>query len=128
MFLIYKLLIEILRIDREHENIDDQEGVLIMKSLIKNKTRKGRNKTDLMEDLTEVMPILIRKNTKMQRSCLMCGKMFKSKGAFNRRCPKCSRVVELGRRDAGNAPPVYRVSSYGSDNTISNLEEYINRD
>lgn len=57
-------------------------------------------------------------NDKKKRSCLMCGKMFDSNGPFNRRCPKCNRLVELGKGSGVSMPHVYKVSPKESDEFI----------
>ncbi|MGR3220960.1 MAG: hypothetical protein ACUZ8H_14245 [Candidatus Anammoxibacter sp.] len=56
----------------------------------------------------------IANNRKKKRSCLMCGKMFTSCGPFNRRCSKCSRLVEFGKGGCVNMPHVYKLSSRDS--------------
>ena len=57
-------------------------------------------------------------NVKKKRSCLMCGKMFTSRGSFNRRCTKCSRLVDLGKGGCVNMPHVYKVSPRDSDEIL----------
>jgi tRNA(Ile2) C34 agmatinyltransferase TiaS len=42
----------------------------------------------------------LRSITPAQRKCLGCGKMFKSTGSGNRRCPRCQ-----GRMKSGNSLP-----------------------
>lgn len=99
-----------------------------MKSLIKNsatikKSEKKENFTPKFQNRTTVDAVP-KRNLKTKRSCLMCGNMFSSKGPFNRRCSRCSRIVDLGRRDAGNAPFVYKLGSKGNDEFLD-LSEYI---
>lgn len=55
------------------------------------------------------------KNTAKKRTCLMCGKMFKSNGPFNRRCAKCSRLIEVRNKDSFYVQDEYKVSCRDSD-------------
>jgi len=48
---------------------------------------------------------------KRQRSCLMCNKVFKSAGSFNRRCPACSRLLEKGKYNNSKVSEVYKISN-----------------
>lgn len=57
---------------------------------------------------------------KKLRSCLMCCKVFNSKGIGNRRCTRCTRLV--GTKNNGDtAPFVYKV---GSETPIGFRESY----
>lgn len=55
---------------------------------MKNKKNKYERKPKGEEN--NLLPDNIR-NAKKKRECLMCGKMFNSKGVGNRRCPICTR-------------------------------------
>lgn len=48
----------------------------------------------------------IRANRKV-RTCLMCGKNFKSVGPHNRRCPRCNCRLEHAREGSYYQPTVY---------------------
>lgn len=64
------------------------------------------------------------RNVRKKRSCLMCGEMFDSKGAYNRRCPKCTRLVELGGRGTFNVPRIYKTAhTFESDYLNINNDE-----
>lgn len=49
------------------------------------------------------------KSIKKKRVCLMCGKIFNSAGAYNRRCSKCERLLKIRKSDKNNETPVYKV-------------------
>lgn len=73
-----------------------------MKSLTKNKNLELNNhgiKDRLSIKSSEKKPEL------KKRTCLMCNKLFNSKGPFNRRCPRCNRLVSL--RGNGNFYETY---------------------
>ncbi len=63
-----------------------------MESKLKKETRKYKTKNNKDEVLNALVAGTI--DVKKKRSCLMCGKMFNSSGPGNRRCPKCSRLVD----------------------------------
>lgn len=50
----------------------------------------------------------IRANRRV-RTCLMCGKDFKSEGPHNRRCPRCNCRLEHTRDSSHYAPTIYSV-------------------
>ena len=50
-----------------------------------------------------------------KRTCLMCGKMFKSNGPYNRRCGKCSRLIEIRNKDSFYVQDEYKVSCNDRD-------------
>ncbi|MGR3319800.1 MAG: hypothetical protein ACUZ8O_15140 [Candidatus Anammoxibacter sp.] len=52
---------------------------------------------------------------KKERSCLMCDKMFNSKGPYNRRCPLCEKSIILRKRDGDDVGNAYRISPTGKD-------------
>lgn len=59
------------------------------------------------------MPIT-RNRTKLQRkkrTCLMCGRRFKSEGPHNRRCSKCNYLLKHAREGTYNEPLIYSVES-----------------
>lgn len=60
-----------------------------------------------------------KNNVKNKRSCLMCGKLFNSKGIHNRRCPKCSRLAELHSKEIANVYKVYKVSHKPSSDAFN---------
>jgi tRNA(Ile2) C34 agmatinyltransferase TiaS len=41
------------------------------------------------------------------RTCLMCGRGFRSEGPHNRRCPRCNRRLEQAREGSYYEPSVY---------------------
>lgn len=47
------------------------------------------------------------KTNRRVRSCLMCGKKFRSAGPHNRRCPRCSYILEHAREGTYYNPTVY---------------------
>ncbi|MGR3179317.1 MAG: hypothetical protein ACUZ8E_14805 [Candidatus Anammoxibacter sp.] len=49
-------------------------------------------------------------NIKKKRSCLMCCEMFDSKGMYNRRCPRCTRLIELNLSGSFREETVYNTS------------------
>lgn len=61
-------------------------------------TNSGKKRKTCNEDEADFMPVYAKGVVK-NRQCLMCGKMFKSKGAFNRRCSKCSRLLSIHNKD-----------------------------
>jgi len=63
-------------------------------------------------------------DTKKRRSCLMCDKMFNSSGPFNRRCPKCNRIAEMGKGGTLSKAHVYKVST-GDLNDFAKLNDFI---
>lgn len=81
------------------------------KKRIKEINNKG---CDLNKDID--MEDFIIKKTKKSRSCLMCGGMFNSFGVHNRRCPRCSRRVNLRNIDSSDSSTIYKVSFSGDDN------------
>ncbi|MDN3513401.1 MAG: hypothetical protein NG747_03265 [Candidatus Brocadia sp.] len=44
---------------------------------------------------------------KAERSCLMCGKKFISRGPHNRRCPKCNQKIDQAAENTFYMPTVY---------------------
>ena len=44
---------------------------------------------------------------KAERSCLMCGKRFISRGPHNRRCPKCNQKIDQAAENTFYMPTVY---------------------
>ncbi len=50
------------------------------------------------------------KEVRKKRTCLMCGSMFNSKSASNRRCPKCYRVIDLRARYGYGNERVYKLA------------------
>ncbi|MGR3319459.1 MAG: hypothetical protein ACUZ8O_13405 [Candidatus Anammoxibacter sp.] len=67
-------------------------------------------------------------NVKKKRSCLMCGKMFTSRGSYNRRCPKCGRMVELGKGGCVSMPYVYKISPRDSDEILTHNDLIYSKD
>ncbi len=51
---------------------------------------ESRIEEDDLEDLPLYMGLVMKK-----RECLMCGEMFDSRSAGNRRCPACTRVSNI---------------------------------
>ncbi len=47
---------------------------------------------------------------KKLRSCLMCGRKFKSDGPHNRRCSRCDYILEHAREGTYYEPKVYAPS------------------
>ncbi|MEE9558757.1 MAG: hypothetical protein V3V94_04650 [Candidatus Brocadiales bacterium] len=47
---------------------------------------------------------------KKLRSCLMCGRRFKSEGPHNRRCSRCEYILEHAREGTYYEPKVYTPS------------------
>lgn len=47
------------------------------------------------------------------RSCLMCGKNFKSEGPHNRRCPRCNYILEHAREGTYYEPRIYSLEGKG---------------
>lgn len=45
------------------------------------------------------------------RSCLMCGRKFKSEGPHNRRCARCNYLLEHAREGTYYQPTVYSLES-----------------
>jgi len=58
---------------------------------------------------------------KKQRRCLMCGTMFNSRSAGNRRCGKCSRLLGLRSYSGYNMGVIHKASTP----MVSNDNEYI---
>lgn len=56
----------------------------------------------------------IRSNKKV-RTCLMCGKDFRSAGSYNRRCPRCDCRLEYAREGSYYELIVY---SFAYEKTI----------
>ena len=77
-----------------------------------------RNISDRLE-ISDNRMLQFSNNRKKKRSCLMCGKMFTSRGSFNRRCPKCSRMVDLGKGGCVSMPHVYKVSPRDSGEILT---------
>ncbi len=79
-----------------------------MKSLVNKKERKHfKNiEDDGLHNGVASMSMQERK----QRTCLMCGKMFNSKGPYNRRCPKCAHLVESKIKSGLDLPRVYKIA------------------
>lgn len=46
---------------------------------------------------------------KKVRTCLMCGRRFKSNGPHNRRCCHCNNLLEHSREGSYYQPPIYSV-------------------
>ncbi|MGQ3685133.1 MAG: hypothetical protein ACUBOA_09055 [Candidatus Loosdrechtia sp.] len=44
---------------------------------------------------------------KAERSCLMCGKKFISRGSHNRRCQKCNQRIDQAAENTFYMPTVY---------------------
>ena len=44
---------------------------------------------------------------KAERSCLMCGRRFISRGPHNRRCPKCNQKIDQAAENTFYMPTVY---------------------
>lgn len=44
---------------------------------------------------------------KAERSCLMCGKKFVSRGPHNRRCQKCNQRIDQAAENTFYMPTVY---------------------
>lgn len=66
----------------------------------------------------ESMEFMGRINKQGERSCLMCGVKFQSKGYHNRRCPKCDVKIEYAERmNVTREPIVYRTHTSGVRST-----------
>ncbi|MCP4364443.1 MAG: hypothetical protein GY800_04020 [Planctomycetes bacterium] len=52
-----------------------------------------------------------RIGSKRVRTCLMCGKGFRSAGSHNRRCPRCNHRVATSREGSYYEPSVYSVDN-----------------
>ena len=61
-----------------------------------------------------------KKTALKKRTCLMCNKLFNSKGPFNRRCPRCNRLISL--RGNGNFHDTY-VYKFAYDKNWIELED-----
>ena len=85
----------------------------------RNKINEIRRKKRYSEDRGN--PISIRANNMIKkRSCLMCGKMFTSKGPYNRRCAKCARLIDVRNKDSFYTCSEYKTQLSSSD--ISGLD------
>ncbi|MBM4053835.1 MAG: hypothetical protein FJ264_04005 [Planctomycetes bacterium] len=51
---------------------------------------------------------------KAERSCLMCGKKFVSRGPHNRRCPRCNQKIDQAAENTFYMPTVY-----GNDGAVA---------
>lgn len=71
-----------------------------------------------------VNTLMNKKTVKKKRSCLLCGKAFNSTGPFNRRCPRCSRLVALGKAGNFSDTATYRVGNRSS--AVSFFDDYTN--
>lgn len=49
-----------------------------------------------------------------ERSCLMCGKKFVSRGPHNRRCQKCNQKIDQAAENTFYMPTIYT-----NDNSVS---------
>lgn len=47
------------------------------------------------------------RSSKGVRACLMCGRVFRSDGPHNRRCPRCNYLLEHAREGTYYEPRVY---------------------
>lgn len=94
-----------------------------MKSLTRNIKKKSNKFCSGKYSKEEVFAI--ENHAKKKRTCLMCGKMFRSNGPFNRRCPKCQRSVSSGRLGCFNVPSIYRFA-YGETDNIDLPENIVN--
>ncbi|MFO0794348.1 MAG: hypothetical protein U0586_09815 [Candidatus Brocadiaceae bacterium] len=53
---------------------------------------------------------------KAERSCLMCGKKFISRGPHNRRCQKCNQKIDQAAENTFYIPTIYtNDSTVGGD-------------
>ena len=43
-----------------------------------------------------------------ERTCLMCGEKFASRGPHNRRCGVCEHAIQIGVESAYYMPPIHR--------------------
>lgn len=85
--------------------------------------KKGR--VNLLPNIDADATCCFIKNHKKSRSCLMCGKMFFSKGPYNRRCPKCSRLVYSRTRNGTLFIPFkFQVKSISVNNFID--DDFLN--
>ncbi|MGR3318075.1 MAG: hypothetical protein ACUZ8O_06305 [Candidatus Anammoxibacter sp.] len=73
-----------------------------------NLKRGKRSKAKFRDEDITVLPEYT--NVKKKRSCLMCGEIFDSKGVYNRRCPKCDRLIELKVNGGFREYTVYHAS------------------
>ncbi len=81
---------------------------------VANEKRGGKRKKKSTGKSNSRINGALFKNVRKKRSCLMCGEMFISNGPFNRRCSKCSRLVDLGKGSLNN-PTVYRFTTPDSE-------------
>lgn len=49
------------------------------------------------------------KSIKKKRTCLMCGKIFNSKSASNRRCPKCQKLANSRVEGSVSDSLIYKI-------------------
>jgi tRNA(Ile2) C34 agmatinyltransferase TiaS len=67
---------------------------------------------------------LIRKRPRLQRrkrSCLMCGRSFKSEGPHNRRCPRCNYLLDHAREGTYYEPTIYSMESRQFSDSLDTL-------
>lgn len=73
-----------------------------------------------MNSTLQVMPrarLRIKAN-KIVRSCLMCGRRFRSDGPQNRRCARCNYLLEHAREGTYYEPKVYSSEGGGAVNPL----------
>ena len=75
---------------------------------MRNKSLHKRKYKKIRKRLNEHYYSMHFDNTRKERSCLMCGKMFDSENRGNRRCPKCARLLSRHLNDEFYMPRVYK--------------------
>jgi len=91
-----------------------------MKSLVGNGKKAKKSEEDYEDyETSEYLPV---KSAKKKRSCLLCGTFFNSTGPFNRRCPRCSRLVSLGKGGDFSDTLTYRIAN-GKSSSFSMFSE-----
>jgi tRNA(Ile2) C34 agmatinyltransferase TiaS len=71
----------------------------------------------------QLTPISIRR-TRLQRkkrTCLMCGKSFKSEGPHNRRCGRCNYLLDHAREGTYYEPVSYSMEYRSFLDSLENL-------
>lgn len=82
-----------------------------MKSVKKRrKDNSNCNDNIIKEKNSKQKSIVNTGNQKKKRTCLMCGKMFSSVGSYNRRCPKCTNLVNARNIDKIDTMKIHKIS------------------
>ena len=94
-----------------------------MKSLLKMSEKDNGYPNDESTCISHYL-----KSIEKKRSCLMCNKMFLSKGTHNRRCPKCTHIVKSRGMDRFGMFPICKVLLPRSRdiNNFTELDDYFN--